>query len=541
MMIPMVALGQVTVKGIVTEQNSGNRPLAGVQIKALGSTPEQTGKDGLFQLSFTSKKPGDRIIVSEISRAGYEIVNKDVVNNWVVLNDPNVRTRIVMCPEGLTAQNILKYYNISFDALNTSYTERIRQLQQERDEARIDVKTYGEKVKLLSEQFENQQKHIEELAEKFARENFDDCSAIHRQAFDAFEKGDIEGAIRILESVNSNEQIARAREQLKKGEALEKEAKDMQAQSLEIIDQNIKKLLFQVDLYISEFRFEDAINAFEDAVYADTTNYENQIDLAIFLFDQNQYDLSMKWSRSALANAGTKYQRARALIAVANIQSIMDDYAGAEEYFNEATKILTELADEDPEGYSYILAISLNNLGNMYHVGQQFEKARVILEKAMKIREKNSNTPVGETPVELYIYNMLGVVCMELNQLDTAEAWINKGISDLLKSPDVDTALIKYLLANYLDCLSLVQNKKNEPAKAISTSKESLKIIGELAKMNPQRYNHRLFIVLNNITTFYLQMGDYANADRYATEAENIVKELIKKYPLVYKSDLAMV
>ncbi len=117
MCLPGLLQAQTTVKGLVTEQNSGNKPIAGVQIKALGSTPEQTDNAGLFQIVFTSKKPGDRIIVSEISKKGYEIVNKDVVNNWLIPGNPVEKTKIVMCPEGLIAQNTLKYYDISLAGL----------------------------------------------------------------------------------------------------------------------------------------------------------------------------------------------------------------------------------------------------------------------------------------------------------------------------------------------------------------------------------------------------------------------------------------
>ena len=275
--LPGLLHGQTTVKGLVTEQNSGNKPIAGVQIKALGSTPEQTDNAGFFQLVFTSKKPGDRIIVSEISKKGFEIVNKDVVNNWLIPGNPGDKTKIVMCPEGLIAQNTLKYYNISLASLTNSYESRIKSLQEKMAKAEIDSKTYGELAKTLSEQFENQQKQLEELACKFASENFDDCSAVHKQAFEAFKLGKITEAIRILESVNSETEIAKAKQQQSK-------AKKLMVQSDSIIQQNLKKLMFQADLYTSEFRFEDAERTFEIAVNSDTTIFSNILKFIDFIF-----------------------------------------------------------------------------------------------------------------------------------------------------------------------------------------------------------------------------------------------------------------
>ena len=121
---------QTTVKGIVTEQNSDNKPISGVQIKSLGTAPELSDNSGFFQLNFPSKKPGDRIIVTEIYKKGFEIVNKDVINNWLISNNTNEKTKLVMCPEGMIAKNTLKYYDISLAGLTKGYNDRNKLLKE---------------------------------------------------------------------------------------------------------------------------------------------------------------------------------------------------------------------------------------------------------------------------------------------------------------------------------------------------------------------------------------------------------------------------
>ena len=217
LLFPFLLNAQVSVKGIVTEHNSGNKPINGVQIKALGANPDVSDNSGLFQLVFGAKKPGDRVIVSEIKKKGYEIVNKKEVDRWLIGSNPSQRTKIVMCPEGLIAENTAKYYDISLKAVTDGYNKRINALQEQLAKALIDAKTYGEQAKTLSDQFTNQQNQLEELADKFARENFDDCSAIQKQAFEAFKQGNIEEAIRILETVDSDAEIAKAKEQSQRG------------------------------------------------------------------------------------------------------------------------------------------------------------------------------------------------------------------------------------------------------------------------------------------------------------------------------------
>jgi hypothetical protein len=100
------SFGQSLVKGFVTEQNSNNKPIPGVQIISLGATPDISDNNGYFQLEFANKQPGDRLIISEIYKKGYEVVNKkEVMDNWIIPNNPDAKKKIVMCPEGLIAQN----------------------------------------------------------------------------------------------------------------------------------------------------------------------------------------------------------------------------------------------------------------------------------------------------------------------------------------------------------------------------------------------------------------------------------------------------
>ncbi len=540
LIFPILSQSQVTVKGLVTEQNSGNKPLAGVQIKVLGTTPEVTGNDGLFQLAFTGKKPGDRIIVSEIARKGYEIVNKDVVNNWVITNNPNQRTKIVMCPEGMIAQNTLKYYNISFDGLARGYNEQIRKYQEERDKALMDAQTYGEKMKLLAEQFENQQKYLEELAERFARENFDDCSEVHKQAFDAYQKGHIDEAIRILETVNSVAEIERAKKQYADAEKRIAELEKVQAMSDSIIRQNIRKLIFQADLYISEFRFEEAEKAYEAAVRADTTNFQNIIDFVAFLVEEKQYNPAMKWCGTALANAETKFERAQALRYIGKIQSLMNDFKGAEKNINEAIDLLTELADDNPMEYSYNLSMTISIWGLILIESNHFDDAIHHLLKALMVQENNNHTPEGEPSLTPAIYANLGMAFLQSAKLDSAEFWIKLAIRDLSNANDTNSIVNnKWLLSVALNNLSQVYYQKNEFDESISIILQSLAIIRELANRNPQRFNPDIAFVLNNLSAAYLSRDDYPNADLYAAEAEDILRDLAAIYPIVYNRLLA--
>lgn len=65
---------QVVQRGVVLEMNSGNRPLAGVEIRATGAAPSDSDQEGQFVLSFVSSFPGDPLLLDGIYKKGFEII-----------------------------------------------------------------------------------------------------------------------------------------------------------------------------------------------------------------------------------------------------------------------------------------------------------------------------------------------------------------------------------------------------------------------------------------------------------------------------------
>ncbi len=586
LIFPILSQSQVTVKGLVTEQNSRNKPIPGVQIKALGTTPEVTGNDGLFELAFTGKKPGDRIIVSEIIKKGFEVVNKDLVNNWVITNNPNQRTKIVMCPEGLIAQNTLKYYNISVASLTQGYQEKISALKHQKEKAEIDARTFEEQAGLLAEQFSNQQNQLEELAEMFARENFDDCSAIHSQAFEAFKTGNLREAIRILESVNSKEEISRAKEEKRKWKEIEYNARMVQSQSDSIIQQNIDKLIFQARLYESEFRFAEAEEAYETAVLADTTNSYNMYKLATFLRQQNKLDKCIRWAKAALAAAQTNYDRFLSIMTVArwqleteqyneaianyteaisiirallaenprmdwghlsnalNNQAIcykeINEHQKAETNYNEVVKILTALSDGNPT-YTINLAMTLHNIGVYYDTEKDYEKAGAYLNEALDLYGKVTSG-IDSTLLRVWIsrtLSSLGYLNFHLVQYPAAEAYFIESLGIIKECVQLNPDAYTYDLYHTQLRLASLRSTMKLYSKSESTYEETLLTVRKLADLNPAYYNKELSKTLLLIGKLYSELNQPEKSHDYFSDALSLARESAREYEKDYVPLLA--
>lgn len=540
LLVPALLSAQVTVKGVVTEQNSGNKPLPGVQIKALGSIPEQSDNAGHFQLVFNAKKPGDRIIVSEIVKKGYEIVNKDVVNSWHIPSNPEEKTRIVMCPEGQVTQNTLKYYNISLAGLTKAYEARVTSMKQQMEQAQIDRKTYMEQARDLANQYEKQQGQLEELAEKFARENFDDCNAIHQQAFDVFKLGDIAEAIRILESVDSKKEIEKALQEKSKWKDIEKKAIEIQAETDSIIQQNIKKLMFQGDLYAAEFRFGDAERAYEMAVLADTTDFQKVNYYAYFLRRQNKFSEGLKWAQTALHAAKTEYEKARALNDLAFTQFCLNQHELPLIHYAEAIQIIRSLVAEDPERYSIDLANTLLETANMQQELYLYADAEKNITESLSILRNLADSDPKEFEDDLALsLSILARIQQQMNQYENAEKSCSEAIQIYRKVSDKDPKFNKWYLSLSLNELGMIQTRMKEHSRADASFSESLAICREIVMKNPDAYLIEYAITLGNISVVQTQTKQFEKAEETGLEALQIIREVAKSDPQAFMPKLA--
>jgi hypothetical protein len=532
----------VTVRGIVTEQNSGNRPLGGVQITVLGSAPEVSDNAGAFALAFPGKKPGERIVVTGVSKTGYEIVNRDALANWLIPADPRARTKIVMCPEGALARNILKYYELSQAALTRGYDEQLRRLQAQRDSARIDARTFGEQAKILADRFASQETRLEELAERFARENFDDCSTVHRQAFEAFAQGRIDEALRILESVNSAEEIAKAKAQKEKGVRLVTEGQGMLAESDSIIRQNIDKLLFQGDLYAASNRFDEADSAYATAARADTTYFKGVDAYAEFLLRQRHMDRAARWMPVALAAARSEHAQCDAMVDLALLDRFFHQYRQAEQRLLEALDVARRMEASDPQHFRSDLAMTLTQLASVRRDMRMYPQAEENALEAVALRRELSRAdPESQVFVLPAALRSLALIHEAMGQRVQAVGELREALAIYRSRNAASTRSARVTYASALNELGfiLMQMSSEEYPEAEQVLSENLALCRKLAAENPEAYLEKYAIAMENLAQAQGLLRHDEEAERNRLEAISMFRELAAENPLVHQHPLA--
>lgn len=122
------AYAQMSQKGTVQIFNSNKSPLPGVQLTATDAPATDTDANGNFQFNFSKQKPGMAIASPNVYKKGYELVNKDMINGWILSEKRPLS--IVMAPEGTMEESKNKYYSISVAHFSKKQEKAIEEINQ---------------------------------------------------------------------------------------------------------------------------------------------------------------------------------------------------------------------------------------------------------------------------------------------------------------------------------------------------------------------------------------------------------------------------
>ena len=203
------AYAQMSQKGTVQIFNSNKSPLPGVQLTATDAPATDTDASGNFQFNFSKQKPGMAIASPNVYKKGYELVNKDMINGWILSEKRPMS--IVMAPEGTIEESKNKYYSISVAHFSKKQEKAIEEINQLYIAQKISLQERSDRLKAMAEESRSFMNQIDQYAEKFARINPDDINAIEKQVLELVNAGKLSEAIELY---NKSGIITQAREKL---------------------------------------------------------------------------------------------------------------------------------------------------------------------------------------------------------------------------------------------------------------------------------------------------------------------------------------
>lgn len=290
---------QYSVGGKVAVQNSKYKTgkvqyLDGVYVQAAFAKSALTDQKGEFKLTFVGLNKGEKTQL-KVKKNGYEVVNEKALQDVIVGRASHLD--IYMCVEGELIDNQLVYYNIAKEAITKSYQRKIAKLQASYDDAEEliasledqlnkTIASSSEALDLLNTEKEAALETAREIAGKFAYVNLDNVSDDYVKAFDAYQKGQLDKALKILDPQLLKNKLEKAVAERNRVAKLKAQYEVELEKAQKNIAENIEAWILRARVANLNNKRDEARAAFETAIEYDADNLELLKEYAEFC-DQN--------------------------------------------------------------------------------------------------------------------------------------------------------------------------------------------------------------------------------------------------------------
>lgn len=206
--------------------------LSGVTIRIKGINVVMSGKDGLFFISLPQNHTGDIIYIELISKPGFELIDRDILNRPIIYN-PSTPLTIVMEEESFLAEERL----VIEKKLRRTLLLQLGKAEKEIQELDVSIEEKNRKLQELYKRQSNQEHLINYMVNQYGKYDYDVMSMFDLKVTECIINGEIEKADSLL---NTKGDIS---ERVKKLNAI----KDKISQSDSIIQSNETRLAIVAD------------------------------------------------------------------------------------------------------------------------------------------------------------------------------------------------------------------------------------------------------------------------------------------------------
>lgn len=510
LLISVSLSAQVSQKGNVRIFNSQHTPLPGVQLMASGAPATDTDNNGEFCFHFLNHKAGTAISSPQAYKKGYEVVNSDMLNGWILSEKRSLD--IVMAPEGTIEEQKNHYYAIAISHFSKLRNKTVQEINHLYAQQKITQAERAQRLKELAEENHTFMNMLDKYAEKFARINPDDITQIEKQVLKLVEDGKLTEAIELY---NNSGLIVQARQKLQQ-----------RTQADEDIDLLAERMYRYADLCALAGGKENEQKAYDTykwiaEILPDRFSYVLKYVLQkITLGEQDLEEWADRCQKLAFDE--------KSLIQVLNLKTLIatnirKDYSKAFEYNQQALEILQQAQEAMPSGdYLAVMQITLNQTAYLLEAIHEWEQA----EEVYLSNIKNLEEQIAVSDNQLFIriqkgslldsYTSLMRLYSQKEDLEKARQTAAKIKEISLNDPDLDEEKRISIELDYLNILQDFAMNAGHMKEAYKIAAEAYAKAEVLYQKNPitkavqflQRY------------IIYLQLSIDSETDAFPERAE---------------------
>ena len=455
-----------------TLKRSGQKsqPLSGVTIRTKGGHNAVLSKeDGTFGIQIQ----GQAYILEMIRKQGYVLKDPEMQGRRYAYSSSVPLTIVMVSTKQLQSERQMISDKLYKEAEQV-YLSKISNLERQRESNAIIIDQYRQKMQELQENYEKYQLMIEDLADHYARVDYDELDKNESIINQCIENGELEKAYSLIQQLGILQQIANIESRMEAGHSLMEDATQEMADVLKQQERDANYLYELYTIELSRLNKDKARYYIELRAKLDTTNVEWQTDAGNFLLTYfGNYTPGLAYLTKALKLSKAQYGKADAQTAscynnIGEAYRVIGEYSKALAYLDSAFNIKAEIYENN---HTY-LATLYNNIGKTYTTMGRLRDGLPYCQKALAIRRQD------------------GTSCI-----------------DLAKSLG-DVGLIYYQLGKLAESRNMLE--------------EALRIV----KDNNIKTENIEGTVYGNLGNVYLAMGDYDNALYFLTKSAEVTRQM---------------
>ena len=182
-------------------------PLENVVVQMVGMVnPVTSSSAGEFHLSAYNKKNGDPIKLLKVRKNGYELRDKDLIGREMVFSS-RVPIYITMVDTHQLAADKKRIEDNARRVAEENYQKQLEQLEKENEEKKLSAEKFRQEKEALEEKYEKYLSLIGDMADRYARTDYDQLDSIDVVINICIENGELEKADSLIHAVFDPETV----------------------------------------------------------------------------------------------------------------------------------------------------------------------------------------------------------------------------------------------------------------------------------------------------------------------------------------------
>ncbi len=180
---------------------SPGKPISNVVIRVQGVlNAVMTDGNGEFYIRIPGKKDGDALVLQSIRKNGYELRDKSLTGRELVFSS-HIPIEITMVNLEQLEADKQRIEDKAYSVAEENYRKKLKELEEQMKKNRVTAEQYRKEIYRLQNNYEKYLSLIGDMAERYARADYNEMDSTDREINICIENGDLERADSLIHTV----------------------------------------------------------------------------------------------------------------------------------------------------------------------------------------------------------------------------------------------------------------------------------------------------------------------------------------------------